>query len=66
MEREQARSRPTIPRPPKVPVGPLEDVSQEGIAVGRRHTVKIGSKRKLKRKTNRKHGQRTAKNKTRK
>lgn len=69
---EQARmarmSRPPIPpRPPRVPVGPLEDVSQEGIALGRRRTVKIGSRRKrISIKKTKKRNGRTAKNKTRK
>ena len=69
---EQARmarmARPVVPpRPPKIPVGPLEGVSQEGIALGRRRTVKIGSRRKRisVQKTKKRHG-RTAKNKTRK
>lgn len=63
--REKQRSVP--PRPPRVPAGPLE-VAPEGIAVDRlRRTVKIGSKRKMKKKTRGKNnGQRTAKNKTRK
>jgi hypothetical protein len=68
LQREQVRARPTVPLPPKMPAGPLEGVSQEGIALGRRHTVKIGSRRKRisSKKTKRRHGQRTAKNKTRK
>ena len=65
--REKQRSVPIPPRPPRVPAGPLE-VAPEGIAIDRlRRTVKIGSKRKMKKKTTRKNnGQRTTKNKTRK
>lgn len=69
---EQARiarmARPAVPpRPPKIPTGPLEGVSQDGIALGRRRTVKIGSRRKRisTQKAKRRHG-RTTKNKTRK
>lgn len=69
---EQARmarmSRPAVPPlPPKVPAGPLEGVSQEGIALGRRHLVKVGSRRKRisMKKAKRRNG-RTTKNKTRK
>lgn len=65
--REKQRSIPIPPRPPKVPIGPLEavNISPEGIAIGRpRQTVKIGSKRKMKKKaTRRNNGQRTTKNK---
>lgn len=66
--REKQRSIPIPPRPPKVPFGPLDAVNSDGIAIGRpRRTVKIGSKRKTKKKTTRRNnGQRTAKNKTRK
>ena len=59
-------------RPPRVPIGPLEDVEQ-GIAVGRetrRVPVKIGSRRKRisKRKTIRRqrNGSRPSQNKARK
>ena len=61
-------ARPAIPPlPPKVPAGPLEGVNPDGIALGRRRTAKIGSRRKRisTKKAKRRNG-RTTKNKTRK
>lgn len=67
LQREQVRARPTVPLPPKIPAGPLEGVNEEGIALGRRRTVKIGSRRKrISIKKTKKRNGRTTKNKTRK